>query len=159
MNEATNPWVYVAITDVQACMLAEALSLAQSRAAQRGQADPFSVHMPKVVARIRNRIASAPTTQLSCDPLQIPPELAEQAALLIAYQIALPISAANANLLSDDIRAAIKRAESDLADVASGKLKISLPPDPIAPGVSSAGPIQALRSREREATRESLRGL
>ena len=160
MSQNTNPWVYVALGDVQASMLAEALSLAQTRAAQRGQVDPFTAHLPKVVARVRNKVASAPTTQLSGDPLKIPPELAEQTALLIAYQIALPLSAANANLLSDDIRAAVKRAEKDLDDVADGSLKVSLPDDPSgASPVSSAGPIQAVGSREREATRDSLRGL
>ena len=160
MNQTTNPWVYVALADVQASMLAEALSLAQTRAAQRGQADPFTVHMPKVVARVRNKVASAPTAQLSSDPLQIPPELADQTALLIAYQIALPLSAANANLLSDDIRAAVKRAEGDLDAVAGGSLKVSLPDDPLgASPVSSPGPIQTVGGHGREATRESLRGL
>ena len=160
MSQTTNPWVYVALADVQASMLAEALSLARTRAAQRGQADPFTVHLPKVVARVRNKVASAPTTQLSSDPLMVPPELAEQTALLIAYQIALPISAANANLLSDDIRAAVKRAEKDLDDTASSSLKVSLPDDPLgASPVSSAGPIQTVGSRDREATRDSLRGL
>ena len=160
MNQNTNPWVYVALSDVQASMLAEALSLAQQRASQRGQADPFTVHLPKVVARVRNKVASAPTTQLSSDPMQIPPELADQAALLIAYQIALPLSAANANLLSDDIRAAVKRAEKDLDDVASGSLKVSLPPNPLGTSpVSSTGPIQAIGGHERQATRDSLRGL
>ena len=160
MSQTTNPWVYVALADVQASMLAEALSLAQTRAAQRGQADPFTVHMPKVVARVRNKVASAPTAQLSSDPLQIPPELADQTALLIAYQIVLPLSAANANLLSDDIRAAVKQAEGDLDAVAEGSLKVSLPDTPLgASPVSSPGPIQPVGGNGREATRESLRGL
>ena len=160
MSQNTNPWVYVALADVQASMLAEALSLAQSRAASRQQADPFTVHMPKVVARVRNKVASAPTTQLSSDPLQIQPELADQAALLIAYQIALPLSAANAKLLTDDLRAAVKQAERDLDEAAAGRLKVSIPPNLLGSSpVSSAGPIQTVGGHDRQATRESLRGL
>ena len=160
MSQTTNPWVSIALADVQASMLAEALNLAQTRAAQRGQADPFTVHRTKVVARVRNKVASAPATQLSSDPTTVPPELAEQTALLIAYQIALPLSAANANLFSDDIRAAVKGAEKDLDDVASGAMKVSLPDDPLGGNtVSSGGPIQPVGRGDREATRDSLRGL
>ena len=72
----------------------------------------------------------------------------------------LPLSAANANQLSDDIRAAVKRAEGDLDAVAGGSLKVSLPDNPLgASPVSSPGPIQAVGGNDREATRESLRGL
>ncbi len=156
----TSPWVYVTLADVQASMLAEALSLAQQRAAQRNQADPFTVIMPRVVARVRNKAASALRNQISADPLKVPPELLDATALLIAHGIALPVSTANATLLSDDIRAAVKQAERDLDAAASGKLAISLPDDPCESSpVSSPGPIQTVGGNPRQATRESLRGL
>ena len=115
--------------------------------------------MPKIVARVRNKAASALSNKISSDPLKVPPELADVTALLIAYAIALPISAANANLLSDDIRAAVKQAERDLDNAASGKLAISLPDDPLESSpVSSPGPIQTVGGNCRMATRETLRG-
>ena len=162
MSDSTSPWVYVTLADVQACILAEALALAQQRAATRNQADPFDSHMPKVVARVRNKVASAPTAKVSSDPLKVPPELADLTALLIAYQIALPISTSNQTLLSDDIRAAVKLANRDLDDAASGKLKRSRCPtirstsSPVSstrPHPDGGGKLSAM------ATRESLRGL
>ncbi len=160
MSSSNSPWVYVTLADVQACLSAEALSLAQTRAAQRQQADPFTVHLPKVVARVRNKVAAAPGVQISADPLKVPPELADQTALLIAYQITLPILAAQPDLLGDDVRAAIKQAETDLDDAAAGNFAVSLPDDPLgASPTSSPGPVQAVGGNPREATRESLRGL
>ena len=72
--------------------------------------------MPKVVARVRNKVAAAPGVRLSADPLTVPPELAGQTALLIGYQITLPVSTAQPDLLGDDIQAAVKQAEQDLDD-------------------------------------------
>ncbi len=156
----TSPWVYVTLADVQASMLAEALSLAQTRAAQRNQADPFETIMPREVAYVRNKAASALRNQISSDPLKVPPELLDITAFLIAYKIALPLSSGNSNLLSDDIRAAVKQAYRDLDDAAAGKLAISLPDDPLGSSpVSSPGPIQTVGGNCRQATRESLRGL
>ena len=160
MSQPTSPWVSVTLADVQACILAEALSLAQARAAQRQQADPFTVHQPKIVARVRNKVASAPGVRLSADPNTVPPELADQTALLIAHAIILPLSAANPNLLGNDLRTAILRAEQDLLDTAAGRLAVSLPDDPLgANPVASTGPIQTVGGQPRESTRETLRGL
>ncbi len=160
MSSSNSPWVYITLADVQACILAEALSLAQTRAAQRQQADPFTVHLPKIVARVRNKVASAPGAQISADPLKVPPELADQTALLIAYQIALPLSAAQNSLFSDDLRAAVKQAETDLDDAAAGRFAVSLPDDPLGTSAaSSPGPVQTVGGHPREATRDSLRGL
>lgn len=160
MSSSTSPWVSVTLADVQACILAEALSLAQARAAQRQQADPFTVHRPKIVARVRNKVASAPGAQLSADPSTVPPELADQTALLIAHAIILPLSAANPSLLNADLRTAVERAEQDLLDAAAGRFAVSLPSDPLgANPVASAGSIQTVSGNARESTRDSLRGL
>ncbi len=160
MPETTIPWVYVTLADVQACILAEALSLAQQRAAQRQQPDPFTALMPKIVARVRNKAASAQGNKISSDPLKVPPELADQTALLIGYAIALPLTTSNAFTIGDEMKAAVRQAEKDLTDVASGAFKISLPDDAFdASPVSSSGPIQTVGGNCRQATRESLRGL
>ena len=160
MSSSNSPWVHVTLADVQACIPAEALSLARTRAAQRQQADPFAVHLPKVVARVRNKAAAAPGARISADPLKVPPELADQTALLVAYQITLPILAMQANLLGDDLRAAVKQAEKDLDDAAAGRFALSLPDDPLdASPASSAGAVQTVGGNPREATRENLRGL
>ena len=160
MSSSNSPWVHVTPADVQACIPAEALSLAQTRAVQRQQADPFTVHLPKIVARVRNKVATAPGVRLSADPLTVPPELAGQTALLIAYQIALPVSTAQPDLLGADIQAAVKQAEQDLNDAAAGRFAVSLPDDPLdASPVASVGPVQTVGGNPREATRETLRGL
>ena len=160
MSSSNSPWVAVTLADVQACIPAEALSLAQTRAAQRQQADPFTVHLPKVVARVRNKVAAAPGVRLSADPTTVPPELAGQTALLLGYQILLPVSTAQPDLLSSDIQAAVKQAEQDLTDAAAGRFAVSLPDDPLdASPVASSGPVQTVGGHPREATRESLRGL
>ena len=160
MSQSTSPWVHVTLADVQACILAEALSLAQARAAQRQQADPFTVHLPKIVARVRAKVASAPGATLSADPLAVPAELADQTALLIAHAIALPLASANTHLLSDDLRAAVARAETDLDDAAAGRLAVSLPADPLPVSpVASAGRVQPVSGQLRESTRDTLRGL
>ena len=160
MSSSNSPWVHVTPADVQACIPAEALSLAQTRAAQRQQPDPFTVHQPKVVARVRNKVAAAPGTRLSTDPAAVPPELAGQTALLIAYGIVLPVSTAQPDLLGDAIQAAVKQAEKDLDDAAAGRFAVSLPDDPLdASPVASSGPVQIVGGNPREATRQSLRGL
>ena len=160
MSQSPSPWVHVTLADVQACILAEALSLAQTRAAQRQQADPFTVHLPKIVARVRAKVASAPGAVLSADPLAVPPELADQTALLVAHAVALPLASANAHLLGGDLRAAVARAEADLDDAAAGRLAVSLPGDGLlASPVASAGRIQTVSGHPRESTRDTLRGL
>ena len=160
MSQSTSPWVHVTLADVQACILAEALSLAQARAAQRQQADPFTVHLPKIVARVRSKVASAPGAVLSADALTVPPELADQTALLVAHAIALPLASANTHLLGDDLRAAVARAEADLDDAATGRLAVSLPDDPLpASPVASTGRVQSVSGQPRESTRDLLRGL
>lgn len=160
MSSSNSPWVHVTLADVQACIPAEALSLAQTRAAQRQLPDPCTLHLPKIVARVRNKVATAPGARLSADPLKVPPELAAQTALLIAYQITLPVSTAQPDLLGDDLHAAVQQAEKDLDDAAAGRLAVSLPDDPLgASPVSSSRPIQTVGENPREATRDSLRGL
>ena len=160
MSSSNSPWVHVTLADVQACISAEPLSLAQTRAAQRQQPDPFTVTQPKVVARVRNKVAAAPGVQLSADPLAVPPELAGQTALLIGYGIILPVSTAQPDLLGPDIQAAVKQAETDLDDAAAGRFAVSLPDDPLpASPVASSGPVQTVGGHPREATRDSLRGL
>ena len=160
MSPSNSPWVHVTFADVQACLPAEALSLAQTRAAQRQLPDPFTVHQPKVVARVRNKVAAAPGARLSADPLAVPPELAGQTALLIGHAVVLPVSAAQPDVLGSDLLAAVKQAEQDLDDAAAGRLAVSLPDDPLpASPVASAGPVQTVGGYGREATRDSLRGL
>ncbi len=160
MSQPTSPWVQVTLADVQACLLAEALSLAQARAAQRQQADPFSVHLPKIVARVRAKVASAPGAVLSADALAVPPELADQTALLVAQAVVLPLASGNPHLFGDDARAAIARAERDLDDAAAGRLAVSLPDDPLTTNpVASSGRIQPVSGQPRESTRDTLRGL
>ena len=160
MSPSISPWVQVTLADVQACLLAEALSLAQARAAQRQQADPFTIHLPKIVARVRAKAASAPGAVLSADPLAVPPELADQTALLVAHAIALPLASANPHLFVDDARAAIARAEQDLDDAAAGRLAVSLPADPLSiTPVAAKGHIQPVSGQPRESTRDTLRGL
>ena len=160
MSQPTSPWVQVTLADVQACLLAEALSLAQARAAQRQQADPFGVHLPKVVARVRAKVANAPGAVLSGDALAVPPELADQTALLVAHAVVLPLAAGNPHLFGDDARAAVARAEQDLDDVAAGRLAVSLPVDGLPSNpVASSGRIQPVSGNPRESTRDALRGL
>ena len=160
MSLSHSPWVHVTPADVQACLPAEALSLAQTRAAQRQLPDPFTVHLPKVVARVRNKVATAPGARLSADALAVPPELAGQAALLIGYAVVLPVLTAQPDVLGGDLLAAVKQAEQDLSDAAAGRLAVSLPDDPLPTNpVASAGPVQTVGGHPRESTRDSLRGL
>ncbi len=160
MSSSNSPWVHVTLADVQACIPAEALSLAQTRAAQRQLPDPFTAHQPKIVARVRNKVAVAPGARLSADGLAVPPELAGQTALLIGYGIVLPVSAAQPDLLGPEILAAVKQAEKDLDDAAAGRFAVSLPDDPLPSNpVASSGPVQTVGGHLREATRDSLRGL
>ena len=160
MSSSNSPWVHVTLADVQGCIPADALWRALTGAAQRQQADPFSVDFPKVVARVRNKVAASPGARLSADPTTVPPELAGQTALLIGYQILLPVSTAQPDLLGTDLQAAVKQAEQDLTDAAAGRFAVSLPDDPLdASPVASSGPVQTVGGNPREATRESLRGL
>ncbi len=160
MSQPTSPWVQITLADVQACVLAEALSLAQARAAQRQQADPFGVHLPKIAARVRAKVASAPGVVLSANTLAVPPELADQTALLLAQAVVLPLASANPHLFGDDVRAAVARAEQDLDAAAAGRLAVSLPADPlpITP-IASAGRLQPDSGHPRERPRDTLRGL
>ena len=160
MSPSNSPWVHVTLADVQACIPTEALSLAQTRAAQRQLPDPFTVHQPKVVARVRNKVAAAPGARLSADALAVPPELAGQTALLIGHAIVLPVSTAQPDLFGSDLQAAVKQAETDLDDASAGRFAVSLPDDPLpANPTASAGPVQTVGGLPREATRDSLRGL
>lgn len=159
---ASTAWIQITPDDVRACVLSELLDLTNARAAAGAQAAPFDTHSPKVIARVRSKVASNPKNRLSADATLVPPELGEVTALLIAYAIVLATATTRAGLINDNHRAAIKQAEKDLDDVAAGKYAVSIPPDAEAPGLgvaATAGTIVVVTGNRRVATREGMRGL
>lgn len=158
---ATTPWITVTPADVKACVLAELLDLTNARATANAQGDPFTVHAPRAVARVRAKVASYPRNRLSADPSLVPPELADQTATLIALAIVRSTATTRPALL-DNFKDAIAQVEKDLDNVAAGKLAVSLPPDAEAPGtgtVQASGTVSVVGGNPRLSTREEMRGL
>ncbi len=146
-------WLTIAVTDLNDYLVAAQMTALRSAALASGQTDPFARVMPDRCTYIRNRISNR--ISISATANAVPPELKTCACMLIieAMQTRLPLK------LSDDQRRAIERAYKDLDIAGSDEFPISEPDDPMTPTVQRGTGIHIDGRGERQATRETLKGL
>ncbi len=133
-------WITLSAEDLNDYQVAKIVTAARTKALASGQADPFDIVMPDIVARVRAEIRGCAKNKVSATPLTVPPDLRSQTILLIveAMQARLPGVA-----LDDDIKTLIADARKYLQRVADCKVPIAQPDDPEpADDVQRGGSIQ-----------------
>lgn len=154
---AETVWITIVLTDLDDYLVAAQRSALSTAALRTGQADPFLEIMPDIILRIRAKIKSCPTNQVSSTVTTIPPELKWVACYLIleAMQVRLPSLA-----LSEGQRAQIDRAVTLLDRIADCKDLVTAPGEALDPSdVQGPGAISVVTYRERKVTRETMEGL
>lgn len=150
-------WLTITPADLDAYLVGAQVAALRESALADGQADPFTVIAPDVIARIRNKVKSCQRNKLSATPNTVPPELKTQAVclILVAMQTRLSI----ALRLTDEQKRQADRAEQELDQVMRGDLVVSLPDDPLdVETVQQGGPIQLVTAGNR-LSGSSLNGL
>lgn len=148
-------WITVSADDLNDYLVAAQVNALRTAALGSGQTDPFGRVMPDIVERLRFKIQSCPANQLSGTASTIPPELKWVACYLIieALQVRIP-----ALRLTEDQKAQVDRAVTQLDRIADCRDKVSQPDDGVQPEVSSS-PIEIVSKSTRVTTRETLQGI
>lgn len=93
-----------------------------------GQSDPFSEHMPSIVAMVRAKIKACQENVLSETENSIPRSLKNITCLLIIEAMEGRLPGVS---LTERQQKALERGVQDLKDVASCDLPVTLPDDPM----------------------------
>lgn len=148
-------WITLAVSDLNALMLAEQLDALRSEALAPGQADPFTEIAPAIIAKVRAYIASNPENKVDANVLTIPPELK----IDVGYLILAPMMIRLSQPLSKDQEKQVEIAHSTLIALREKKLVVSKPDDAVAPDVQGGDGVELASSTTRQVTREKLSGL
>ncbi len=148
-------WITLIATDLDAIVVAEQMDALRQEALRAGQGDPFDAVAPDVIRSVRAYIASNVGNQIDTEALTIPAELK----LDVCYLIVSPMCGRLGIPLTDDQRAAVKRADDKMKLIAAGTLKVSNPDVPVTPAVQSGGNVEVVASTTRTASSRTLRNL
>lgn len=112
-----------------------------------------------IIANVRGQVAARTGMRLDADPSLIPPELKQQAMILVVA--ALKQDSAGVVSLNDDQKEAVRNARADLALVAAGKFVVSAPanPEPVPDLQMVNSGVTSLPPRPRQFDRCSTGGL
>lgn len=150
-------WIVITVEDLNAYLVAAQVAALRTAALGAGQADPFSVVLPDVAARIRAEIQGCRTNEVSATPNSIPPELKSYACHLILEAMQTRIPGLH---LTVEQKTQANEARKYLARIARCEVPVAQPADPLEPGgVQRGGIIQVATKTTRRATRSSLSGL
>lgn len=126
----------------------------RAAALSEGQADPFTTVKTQITDLFRNAIRGGAGGRLDPDITTLPPAAIFHAVAKIRYRLLTRFAA---ELIDDDRRAENKEAESWLKEVRRGLEKIEQPGDD--PATPTAPSINLMSNSDRQASRDSLRGL
>lgn len=155
-GSGTNPWVVVALSDLQSYLESGVLTPLNTKDLAVGQTDRFTRAMTDVTAIVRATIQSKNGYVVSGTPNSIPPELKAATCCMIL----LAMSASCPGLtIEKERRTVYENTAKTLALVTSGALRPSMPTDPQAPDVQAMPSAEVVSSRRPEATGWQLRGL
>ena len=140
------------LNEAKVAALVDALDTAALGDSQTGRAAAL---IQTVVDEIRRKIESNPRNSLDADVTTIPKGLKQMAVemTLASMKNALEIP------LTDDERTALANHRTNLNRIAEGKDTIEQPDSVAAPNSQSAGGIQLVSSRTKQATRSRMEGL
>lgn len=147
-------WVVLTAENLNDYLVAAQMNALRTAALASGQSDPFASVMQDRCNYIRNRISKR--IQISATAYAVPPELKSQACLLVieSMQARIPMLK-----LSEDQKNLIKQAYKDLDIAATDDFPISVPDDPMDPGVQSGNAVEVVLRPSRRVTRTKLEGL
>lgn len=150
-------WIVITVDDLNAYLVAAQVAALRTAALGSGQADPFTVALPDIAARIRTEIQGCRSNEVSATPNSIPPELKSYACHLMLEAMQTRIPGLH---LTAEQKTQANEARKYLARIASCEVPISQPGDPLIPAdVQRGGTIQVATNTTRRATRDSLHGL
>src|SRR4051812_31509551 len=120
---ATN-WILIAVTDLNDYLVAAQVNALRTAALAGGQADPFTNVMHDMASRIRLKIESCRTNQVSATAYTVPPECKWIACYLIieAMQTRLP-----GLKLTEEQKGQVDRAYKELNLIAKCDSVVTLP--------------------------------
>lgn len=153
---ATN-WILIAVTDLNDYMVGAQVNALRTAALAAGQADPFTNVMRDIASRIRLKIESCRTNQVSATVYTIPPECKWIACYLILeiMQTRLP-----GLKMTDEQKDTLKSAKKELDLIASCDSVVTAPTDPLIPAdAQTGGSIELANTTTRQFTRDKLSGL
>jgi hypothetical protein len=148
-------WAIITTADLNHYLVAAQVTALRTAALGAGQTDPFNEVMPTVTARIRS-ICSTNGRVISATANSVPPEVKDIACYLILEELQTRLP--GLKLTEEQVRQT-ENGRDYLKQIARGEAVISDPLDPITPPVQAGGAIKIITSRERIATRETLKGL
>ncbi|MEI8288776.1 MAG: hypothetical protein WCH99_04840 [Verrucomicrobiota bacterium] len=146
----------ITIATLYEAKVAPLIDAANSRAKKDGQADRVPGIIQGRIDHIRRKIASCKRNRLDTDVTAIPTGLKDIAVTLIIEKLKISIE----QELSQDERASVSRAETDLNRIASGDDVIEQPDNPL-PSYQEMQVSQGVTAKagQRRATREKMEGL
>lgn len=127
MSRMETNWITLTAAHLNDYQVAKVVVALRTKALAAGQADPFTIVMPDIVARIRAEVRGCASNKVSNDPLTIPPDLKAHAIYLIieAMQSRLP-----GLFLSKDMKTLIADAKDYLKRVSKCEVPIGAPSEP-----------------------------
>lgn len=152
---ATN-WILIVVTDLNDYLVGAQMNALRTAALAAGQADPFTNVMHDITSRIRLKIESCKTNQVSATVYTVPPECKWIACYLIieAMQTRLP-----GLKLTEEQKEQIKSAKAELNLIAKCDSVVTLPTDPLVPpDAQLGGSIEVANTTPRQYTRDKLAG-
>jgi hypothetical protein len=150
-------WITITLADLNDYLVGAQVTAINTAARASGQTDRFTGAMTDAVNRIRLKIASCKSNQLSATPLTVPPELKMAACYFTieSMQAAIP-----GLKLTDDQKKKIEVLNTDLNRIADCKDVVSKPEDPENPSEAQRGAsFEKVSGETRRATRGKLSGL
>jgi hypothetical protein len=149
-------WIVIATTDLDDYLVGAQASAVRTAALAAGQSDTFASVMNDVALRIRSKISSCSTAQISATAQTIPPELKWAGVMLLIETLSGRIPSIK---LTDDQKAMLSRAYTALDRVADCKDEVSTPLDPETPDVQRNSAVEVATSSTRTRTHALMKGL
>lgn len=125
---ATETWIVPTVADLKHYLAAAGVAAYQDAALGVGQADPFTEHMPSIVAKVRAYIKACHSNVLSEMANSIPLSLKNITCLLIVEAMEGRLPGVN---LTERQQKAIERGMEELKMVAKCEMPITTPDDPM----------------------------
>ena len=146
-------WITIKVEDLHAYLVAAQVKILQKCALAKDQSDPVLEIIRNTSLKIRAQVASNKKNSLSERPYAIPPELKNEACILIleTAQTRIP----GLKLTSDQIRLA-DQARLQLQKVVTGEFWVSIPDDRLGKPQKY---ISVVNRRQKIATGRYLKGL
>lgn len=155
MSAQPKQWLVIQATDLGDYLNQTQYAAIETQDTSSFGGDPFTDVMNDVVNRVRMKCSSSINNVSSATIGAVPPEVKTATVMLIIQGLQSRIPTLE---LTDDQKTLIKTAEKDLDQIVTGKLKVSLPLDPLVE-VQQGAPAQVVTRSRVFANQWSMRGI